>query len=74
MGTMVLHDFWAVSSAQDMGIDRQRFLCRGNNYWWRWIYLFDVDSIYWNAVWSFFVLLGGFSFLLGMKLLEQRKG
>ena len=28
MGTMVLHDFWAVSSAQDMGIDRQRFLCR----------------------------------------------
>lgn len=75
--------------------------CRGNNYWWRWIYLFggayvlfdlyaiaaglefwnklllwmfDVDSIYWNAVWLFFVLLGGFSFLLGMKLLEQRKG
>ena len=75
--------------------------CRGNNYWWRWIYLFggayvlfdlyaiaaglefwnklllwmfDVDSIYWNAVWSFFVLLGGCSFLLGMKLLEQRKG
>lgn len=75
--------------------------CRGNNYWWRWIYLFggayvlfdlyaiaaglefwnklllwmfDVDSIYWNAVWLFFVLLGGLSFLLGMKLLEQRKG
>lgn len=75
--------------------------CRGNNYWWRWIYLFggayvlfdlyaiaaglefwnklllwmfDVDSIYWNAVWSFFVLLGGCSFLLGMKLLAQRKG
>lgn len=75
--------------------------CRGNNYWWRWIYLFggayvlfdlytiaaglefwnklllwmfDVDSIYWNVVWLFFVLLGGFSFLLGMKLLEQKKG
>lgn len=75
--------------------------CRGNNYWWRWIYLFggayvlfdlyaiaaglefwnklllwifDIDSIYWNAVWLFFVLLGGLSFLLGMKLLEQRKG
>ena len=75
--------------------------CRGNNYWWSWIYLFggayvlfdlyaiasglefwnklllwmfDVDSIYWNAVWLFFVLLGGFSFLLGMKLLKQRKG
>lgn len=75
--------------------------CRGNNYWWRWIYLFggayvlfdlyaiaaglefwnklllwmfDEDSIYWNVVWLFFVLLGGFSFLLGMKLLEQKKG
>ena len=73
---------------------------RGNNYWWRWIYLFggvyvlfdlyaiaaglefwnklllwmfDVDSIYWNAVWTFFVLLGGFIFLLGVKLLVQKK-
>ena len=73
---------------------------RGNNYWWRWIYLFggvyllfdlyaiaaglefwnklllwmfDVDSIYWNMVWTFFVLLGGFIFLLGVKLLVQKK-
>ena len=75
--------------------------CWGNNYWWRWIYLFggayvlfdlyaiaagvrswkrlllwmfDVDSIYWNAVWSFFVSLGGCMVLLGMRLLTQRKG
>lgn len=75
--------------------------CWGNNYWWRWIYLFggayvlfdlyaiaagvrswkrlllwmfDVDSVYWNAVWSFFVLLGGWLFLLGLRLLTQKKG
>lgn len=37
------------------------------------LWMFDVTSIYWNAVWSFFVLLGGFVFVLGMKLLAQRK-
>lgn len=37
------------------------------------LWMFDVTSIYWNAVWSFFILLGGFVFVLGIKLLVQRK-
>lgn len=36
------------------------------------LWLFDVNSIYWDAVWMFFVLLGGFVFVLGIKLLKQR--
>ena len=36
------------------------------------LWMFDVTSIYWNAVWSFFLLLGGFAFVLGIKLLRQR--
>lgn len=32
------------------------------------LWMFDVDSIYWNAVWSFFILLGGFVLALGIKL------
>ncbi len=35
--------------------------------------MFDVTSIYWNAIWSFFILLGGFAFALGIKLLLQRR-
>ena len=34
--------------------------------------MFDVNSTYWNAVWLFFILLGGFVFVLGIKLLIQR--
>lgn len=37
------------------------------------LWMFDVTSAYWNAVWLFFILLGGLSFLLGVKLLIQRK-
>ena len=36
------------------------------------LWMFDVNSIYWNFVWMFFVLLGGFSFILGMRLMIQR--
>lgn len=36
------------------------------------LWMFDVTSPYWNALWSFFVLLGGFAFALGIKLLIQR--
>jgi len=32
------------------------------------LWMFGVDSIYWNAVWSFFILLGGFVLALGIKL------
>lgn len=37
------------------------------------LWMFDVTSIYWNAVWSFFLLLGGFAFVLGIKLLSSMK-
>ena len=37
------------------------------------LWMFDVNSIYWNVIWSFFVLLGGFVFVLGFKLWIQRK-
>ena len=35
--------------------------------------LFDTASPYWNAVWSFFIVLGGLSFSLGVFLLYKRK-
>lgn len=35
--------------------------------------MFNVSSPYWNTVWLSFILLGGFSFVLGIKLLSQRK-
>lgn len=37
------------------------------------LFMFDVDSSYWNIVWGFFILLGGFVFSLGVKLLKQCK-
>lgn len=37
------------------------------------LWMFDVNSIYWNFIWSFFILLGAFVFVLGIKLLIQRK-
>lgn len=35
--------------------------------------MFDVNSPYWNIIWSFFILLGGFVFMLGIVLFRQRK-
>ena len=35
--------------------------------------MFDTASPYWNAVWSFFIILGGLSFSLGVYLLFNRK-
>ena len=35
--------------------------------------MFDVNSSYWNIIWLFFILLGAFSFALGIILLRQRK-
>lgn len=37
------------------------------------LFMFDVNSQYWNIVWGFFIILGAFVFCLGMKLLKQRK-
>ena len=36
------------------------------------MWMFDVNSMYWNYVWLFFILLGSFAFCLGIKLLVQR--
>ena len=38
------------------------------------LWMFDITSIYWNYIWLFFISLGGFVFLLGIKLLLKRKG
>ncbi len=35
--------------------------------------MFDVNSPYWNIIWSFFITLGGFVFILGIRLLKQTK-
>ena len=35
--------------------------------------MFDVNSQYWNIVWSFFIILGGFVFIIGIRLLKQTK-
>ena len=37
------------------------------------LFMFDVNSQYWNIVWGFFIILGAFVFCLGTKLLKQRK-
>ena len=58
-GSYVLFDLFAIAV--------------GLEFWNRLLlWMFDVNSIYWNAVWLFFVLLGGFVFVLGIKLLIQR--
>lgn len=36
------------------------------------MWMFNVNSMYWNSVWLFFILLGSFAFCLGVKLLIQR--
>lgn len=37
------------------------------------LWMYDVNSQYWSALWYSFILLGGFAFVLGIKLLVQRK-
>ena len=34
--------------------------------------MFDAKATYWNLVWGFFILLGGFVFVLGINLLIKR--
>lgn len=60
-GAYLLFDLFAIAS--------------GLEFWNKLLlWMFDTTSSYWNFVWSFFVLLGGFAFLLGIKLLLVRKG
>ena len=35
--------------------------------------MFDTSSVYWNLCWSFFIILGGFVFGLGIRLLVKYK-
>ena len=35
--------------------------------------MYDINAPYWNVLWLGFILLGGFVFALGVKLLMQRK-
>lgn len=59
-GAYLLFDLFAIA----IGLDFWKHLL---------LWMFDTASIYWNFVWSFFILLGGFVFLLGIKLLPKRK-
>lgn len=36
------------------------------------MWMFDVDAGHWNILWSGFILMGGFVFVLGAKLLQKR--
>lgn len=42
---------------------------------WRELILkmYDITSKYWNVIWSVFILLGGMSFWLGIKLILEYK-
>lgn len=43
------------------------------NFWYDILnVMFDVNSVYWNYIWIFFILLGTFSFILGIKILKKR--
>lgn len=43
------------------------------NFWYDILnVMFDVNSVYWNYIWIFFILLGTFSFILGIKILKRR--
>lgn len=59
-GSYVLFDLFAIA----VGLDFWNELL---------LWMFDVNSPYWNIIWGIFVLLGGFVFVLGMKLLRQSR-
>lgn len=45
-------------------------ICVGLEFWNKLLlWMFDTTSPYWNVIWSGFILLGGFVFCLGIKLL-----
>ena len=44
----------------------------GMEFWHRLLlFMFDTNSYYWNVIWIAFILLGGFVFVLGVKLLVK---
>lgn len=59
-GSYVLFDLFAIASGMKVWAD---LLTK----------MFDVNSPYWNAVWGFFIVLGGLVFVLGLSLLKNKK-
>ena len=59
-GSYILFDLFAIA----VGLDFWNNLL---------LIMYDVNSPYWNIIWSFFVMLGAFVFVLGIKLLLKRK-
>lgn len=44
------------------------------NFWYDLLnIMFNVNSSYWNFIWILFILLGLFSFILGIKLIKDRR-
>lgn len=58
-GAYVLFDIFAI--AADLKFWHQLLLL-----------MFDTSAVYWNVLWSIFILLGAFAFLLGIFLFHQR--
>lgn len=49
-------------------------IATGLEFWNRLLLsMFDVTSPYWNIIWIGFILLGGFVFVLGVRLRKQRR-
>lgn len=45
----------------------------GFDFWYKLLnFMFDVQSPYWNIIWSFFIILGIFSFILGISILKEK--
>ena len=60
-GAYLLFDLFAIATGLDFW---QKLLDK----------MFDTQSSYWNIIWGFFILLGGFVFALGISLLiKDRK-
>ena len=60
-GAYLLFDLFAIATGLDFW---QKLLDK----------MFDTQSSYWNIIWGFFILLGGFVFVLGISLLiKDRK-
>lgn len=60
-GGYVLFDLFAIATGMEVW---QKILDK----------MFDTKSSYWNLIWGFFILLGTAVFILGIKLLKERKG
>ena len=49
-------------------------IATGLTFWQKILdFMFDTQSPYWNFIWGFFILLGGFVFALGIRLIGKRK-